>query len=267
MTEPMKAPDTARKRAARSRVLEPLVQESTPAIIARQLRAAIAGGDFAPGSQLTESGLAADLGVSRGPLREAMQRLTQEGLLVSYRNRGLFVITMDDDDIRDMYVARTAIERAALEQVILRSPDEAVDVLGVCVEEMERYADEPNGPQIADADMGFHHALVELAGSPRLSRLHETILVETRMCLGAMRGTYASSEERISEHRRLVEAIAARDIKAADEIMIDHMRDGLRRIIAEPGAVSQFAGAAMAPSSNVPMNRPAADSKRTGPRT
>jgi DNA-binding GntR family transcriptional regulator len=142
-----------------------------------------------------------------------------------------------------------------------------VDVLRGCVEEMERYADEPNGPQIADADMGFHHALVELAGSPRLSRLHETILVETRMCLGAMRGTYASSEERIGEHRRLVEAIAVRDIKAADEIMIDHMRDGLRRIIAEPGAVSQFAGAGMAPSSNVPMNRPTADSKRIGPHT
>lgn len=251
----MKTPDTARKRVARSRVLEPLVQESTPAIIARQLRAAIAGGDLPPGSQLTESGLAADLGVSRGPLREAMQRLTQEGLLVSYRNRGLFVITMDDDDIRDMYVARTAVERAALEQVILCSPDEAAEVLSACVREMELHADEPNGSQIADADMAFHHALVELAGSPRLSRLHETILVETRMCLGAMRGTYATAEERIGEHRRLAEAIAARDIKAADTIMIDHMRDGLGRIIAEPGALSQFAGAAMAPSSDGPVNR------------
>lgn len=250
MPEPMKTPDTARKR-----VLEPLVQESTPAIIARQLRAAIAAGDFPPGSQLTESGLAADLGVSRGPLREAMQRLTQEGLLVSYRNRGLFVITMDDDDIRDMYVARTAIERAALEQVILRDPDEAAETLAACVQEMKAHADEPNGPQIADADMAFHHTLVDLAGSPRLSRLHETILVETRMCLGAMRGTYVSAEERISEHRRLVEAITTRDNKAADELMIDHMRDGLRRIIAEPRAVSQFAGAS-APSSDAPTDRP-----------
>lgn len=60
----------------RKRILTPLVQESTPAIIARKLRDAIANGDFPPGSQLTEAGLAADLGVSRGPLREAMQRLT-----------------------------------------------------------------------------------------------------------------------------------------------------------------------------------------------
>jgi DNA-binding GntR family transcriptional regulator len=259
MTEPMKKSSAARKRVARSRVLEPLVQESTPAIIARQLRAAIAGGDFPPGSQLTESGLAADLGVSRGPLREAMQRLTQEGLLVSYRNRGLFVITMDDDDIRDMYVARTAVERAALEQVILRRPDDAVEILSAAVQEMALYADDPNGPQIADADMAFHHALVELAQSPRLSRLHETILVETRMCLGAMRGTYLSAEDRVREHRDIVDAIAARDMKTADELMVDHMRDGLRRIIAEPGAVSQFGGAAITSSPNVPVNRPTSE--------
>jgi DNA-binding GntR family transcriptional regulator len=250
----MNPADRVRKRTIRSRVLEPLVQESTPAIIARQLRNAIASGDFPPGCQLTESGLAAELGVSRGPLREAMQRLTQEGLLVSHRNRGLFVITMDDDDIRDMYVARTAVERAALEQVILRTPDEAAGVLAACVADMERYVDDPNGPQIADADMAFHHALVELSGSSRLSRLHETILVETRMCLGAMRGTYVSAQERIAEHGRIVEAIAARDMKLADEVMIDHMRDGLNRIISEPGAESHFPGAGLDSSPNVPVN-------------
>src|SRR3954468_4154381 len=84
--------------------LDPVVQESTPAIIARKIRDAIARGDFAPGVQLGEAELAKELGVSRGPLREAMQRLTQEGLLVSYRNRGLFVVSMDQDDFRDIYL-------------------------------------------------------------------------------------------------------------------------------------------------------------------
>src|SRR5699024_3616258 len=71
--------------------LEPVVQESTPSLIARALRRGIADGSLAPGTQLGEAALARSLGVSRGPLREAMQRLTQEGLLVSHRNRGLFV--------------------------------------------------------------------------------------------------------------------------------------------------------------------------------
>ncbi|GAA13722.1 GntR family transcriptional regulator [Gordonia alkanivorans] len=219
--------------STRRRVLTPLVQESTPAIIARKLHNAIANGDFPPGSQLTESGLAADLGVSRGPLREAMQRLTAEGLLVSHRNRGLFVVSMERDDIRDMYVARTAVERAAVQQVIARGESEAVAALDEAVEAMRAFVDEPNGAGMAEADMGFHQTLVELTESQRLSRLHETILVETRMCLRAMRGTYSSGKERIDEHQALVDAIAAGDSAKADALMIEHMADGLRRLIGD----------------------------------
>jgi len=66
-----------------SSFIGPLVQESTPSIIADKLRQAIAHGELKPGAQLGEAELARKLGVSRGPLREGMQRLTQEGLLVS----------------------------------------------------------------------------------------------------------------------------------------------------------------------------------------
>ena len=215
----------------RRRVLEPIEQESTPAIIARKLHDAIANGNFPSGSQLTEAGLAADLGVSRGPLREAMQRLTAEGLLVSHRNRGLFVVSMDDDDIRDMYIARTAVERAAIEQVIEHGDPAAVQALTDVVALMRRHIDDPNGEDMAEADMQFHQTLVEYARSQRLSRLHGTILVETKMCLRAMRGTYSSGKERTDEHQALVDAIAAGDAKAADELMIEHMRDGLRRLL------------------------------------
>ncbi|MGV9669568.1 GntR family transcriptional regulator [Gordonia sp. NPDC003504] len=222
--------------SGRTRVLAPIVQESTPAIIARKLHEAIADGSFPPGSQLTESGLAADLGVSRGPLREAMQRLTAEGLLVSHRNRGLFVVSMDDDDIRDMYIARTAVERAAIEQVIAHDDPESIAALSDAVALMRAHANDPNGPDMAEADMVFHQTLVEHARSQRLSRLHETILVETRMCLRAMRGTYSSGKDRIDEHQALVDAIAAGDAPAADVLMIEHMRDGLHRLIGDAAA-------------------------------
>ena len=221
----------ADKSAQRRRVLTPLVQESTPAIIARKLHEAIADGSFPPGSQLTESGLAADLGVSRGPLREAMQRLTAEGLLVSHRNRGLFVVSMTDDDIRDMYVVRTAVERAAVEQLIARGDRDSVAALNEMVDEMRRHIDDPNGAEMAEADMHFHRCLVECARSERLSRLHETVLIETRMCLRAMRGTYSSGAERIDEHQALVDAIAAGRGRQADELMVEHMHDGLHRLI------------------------------------
>ncbi|MYR08319.1 FCD domain-containing protein [Gordonia sp. SID5947] len=231
------------KNKGRKRILTPLVQESTPAIIARKLHDAIASGNFPPGSQLTESGLAADLGVSRGPLREAMQRLTAEGLLVSHRNRGLFVVSMEEDDIRDMYVARTAIERAAVEQVILSGDRAAIDDLNAAVARMRAFIDDPNSAEMAEADMEFHQILVEHAHSQRLSRLHETILVETRMCLRAMRGTYSSGKERIDEHQALVDAIASGDATAADTLMIEHMKDGLHRLVGvdEPSGAASTA--------------------------
>ncbi|MFW0797268.1 GntR family transcriptional regulator [Gordonia sp. CPCC 205515] len=234
---------TKPKDRGRERILAPLVQESTPAIIARKLHDAIANGNFPPGSQLTEAGLAADLGVSRGPLREAMQRLTAEGLLVSHRNRGLFVVSMDDDDIRDMYVARTAVERAALEQVIGLGDPLAVAELSAAVARMRVFIEEPNGADMAEADMAFHQCLVEHARSKRLSRLHDTIVVETRMCLRAMRGTYSSGKERIDEHQALVDAIAARDTAMADRLMIAHMSDGLHRLIGD-GTTSETASTA-----------------------
>src|SRR3954468_19098287 len=97
--------------------LEPVPRRSTVEIIADQLRSAIMYGSLPPGSQLGEADLAAKLGVSRGPLREAMQRLVQEGLLRSERHRGLFVIDMDAADVRDVYQARLAIERAACQLI------------------------------------------------------------------------------------------------------------------------------------------------------
>jgi len=91
--------------------LEPVERRSTAAIVADRIRTAIMRGTFPPGTQLGEVELAARLGVSRGPLREAMQRLVAEGLLRSERYRGLFVRELDAADVRDVYIARTAVER------------------------------------------------------------------------------------------------------------------------------------------------------------
>ena len=100
----------------RQNEVEPVAQESTVSMVASRVREAIARGEIAPGSQLGEVDYAARLGVSRGPLREGLQRLAQEGLLVAHRNRGHFVIEMDPETIVDIYVAREAVERAAAVQ-------------------------------------------------------------------------------------------------------------------------------------------------------
>lgn len=211
--------------------LEPVVQESTPALIARTLRRAISDGTFAPGAQLGEAALARSLGVSRGPLREAMQRLTQEGLLVSHRNRGLFVADLTPDAVADMYLLRTTVETAALSRVLeLGLGVEVADALDAAVDAMAALADDPRSAAMVAADLDFHHTLVEAARSPRLSRVHETVLVETSMCLHAMSSTYTDAASRLAEHRAIADAVRAGAPDRARLLLAEHMRDGHDRV-------------------------------------
>jgi DNA-binding GntR family transcriptional regulator len=208
-----------------------LAQESTPAIIADKLRQAIGHGELKPGAQLGEAELARSFGVSRGPVREAMSRLTQEGLLVPIRNRGLFVIHMAPDDIRDMYLAREAIERAAARKIIVGDHAAAGDELLLIVEQM---AEAATPAEVSELDISFHERLLQLARSPRLSRMHQTFITETRMCIHCLDQTYATSEVRGDEHRALANAIRSGDGELTDRLLIAHMDDAVARLTGEP---------------------------------
>lgn len=212
-------------------VLTPIRQETTPTLIARQLREAIATGQLAPGQQMLEASLAQSLGVSRGPLREAMQRLMQEGLLISHRNRGLFVIDFDESTIRDTYLARAAVERAAIEHLIDSGRNTEAVALIEIVNEMERYRDDPSSNEVSLLDIGFHEKLVELSGSAQLKRMHRTLLTQVRMCLTNMQRTYSSIDGRVIEHREMAEAIVAGETDRAVHLLMEHMTDGMKRLL------------------------------------
>jgi DNA-binding GntR family transcriptional regulator len=207
--------------------IEPLMQQSTPSIIAEKLRQAIGHGELKPGAQLSEAELARKLGVSRGPLREGMQRLTQEGLLVSIRHRGLFVIEMTTADVRDMYLAREAIERAAAHKIIEGDYVAAGDAL---LEIVERMAAASTPAEVSELDIAFHERLVQLADSPRLTRIHRTFITETRMCIHALDETYSASEVRGEEHRTVANAIKSGNLELTDQLLIAHMDDAIRRL-------------------------------------
>jgi DNA-binding GntR family transcriptional regulator len=220
--------------ATRAR-FEPVHQESTAALIARQLRDAIMFGHLAPGTQLSEAELSAQFGVSRGPLREAMQRLVQEGLLRSEKNRGLFVKVLDDAEVRDIYVARSAIEGAAAILVMRAKSSEAVSEMRAACEDMSSAASRRDKVLLSDADLRFHETLVRCSESPRLRRMHQTLLVETRMCMTALEDKYRLPAAVVKEHSAIIDAI-----EMGDEVLIlrrieDHMQDALTRLTSAQG--------------------------------
>ena len=216
--------------------IAPVVQESTASLIANRVRDAIAEGHIAPGAQLGEAELARELGVSRGPLREGLQRLTAEGLVVSIRNRGLFVIDITPERVADVYVARQAVERAAAEQVHLGDPRAAGEALMAIIDTM---AVAPDSHAVGDADIVFHERLVALADSPRLSRMHSILLIETRICIRALEVSYGEDGDvRFAEHRAIAQSFLDREPCLTDKLLVAHMKDAVQRLtIAAAAAV------------------------------
>jgi DNA-binding GntR family transcriptional regulator len=204
--------------------LQPLALETAPERIADQVRASILDGSLAPGTQLTEVQLAERLGVSRGPVREAMQRLIQEGLLRAERHRGVFVMELGLEDVQDVYLARKAIETEAARRVLDRDPSELVAKLEAIVKDMRAAEKAKKRSAMVEADLRFHEALVEAAGSKRLSRMFRTLVAETRLAM-AVGFEYPEWSYPAADHQTIVDALKrgkkAEVLKRLDEHLVD----------------------------------------------
>ena len=190
--------------------LSPLTGPQTSVVIADQLRELIVDGTYAPGEQLSEASLAAQLRISRGPVREALQRLAQEGLLVSHRNRGVFVVELTNADIDEIYAAREAVELAAA-RILLDLPE---PVRRAAAARLRRIADAMpplvaagDWTAVAARDLAFHEGLVAATGNSRLIRIYSTLAAESRICMAHLRSAYLRPEALAEEHVRLVDLL------------------------------------------------------------
>jgi DNA-binding GntR family transcriptional regulator len=206
----------------------PPALRGTSVLIADQLRERILDGSFAPGEQISEVQLAARLGMSRGPVREAVQRLAQEGLLVSQRNRGVFVVDLDVSDIEDVYRGRRAVEKEAASTVYERGiPDGLVERLQGILRNIELYMNAGDWPKLAREDLHFHETMVEAAQSPRLSRMFSTLAAETMLCMSAFDDRYIRPPTAVEEHQRLLDRLLGGDLAAMLAEIDRHMGDAV----------------------------------------
>lgn len=169
---------------ARSKV----VVQPTAARVADALREQISDGMFPPGSRLPEEAIGEALGVSRNTVREAFIELTTERLLVREPNRGVFVASLGEPAIRDIYQARRILEIGAIRHV----PEGAsVARARAAVTEGQRAWEEDDSVGIAVANQHFHRAIVALAGSTRLDRLVAQMLAEMRLVFNTVRANFS----------------------------------------------------------------------------
>lgn len=184
--------------------------QSTSMRIAEYLRERIVDGYFVPGQQLNETLVASQLNLSRGPLREALQRLSQEGLLVSKPNRGVFVVDLLEDDVDEIYSAREILELGAAELLTTQSAarrEQVSETLIKIAERLSKAAEADDWKRVLRLDLEFHTTLVAMSGNSRLLRAYTTLATESLICMTNLKQAYPGPSS-VGHHKVMAELIA-----------------------------------------------------------
>ncbi len=203
---------------------------STVDLIVSELRSAIFTGALPVGSPLGEVDIAAQLGVSRGPLREAAQRLVQEGVLTALPGRGLRVSAIGVDGIADLYTERRAVEREAVRIIAQGDPAGVVAELESALADLKRASEKADAMAIGDADLLFHQRLVDASRSPRLSRSMVSLALETRIASFSAAEGYTVPASVSPTYAALIAALAGGDEAAALSALDEQFDDAVARL-------------------------------------
>ncbi|MFD9704229.1 GntR family transcriptional regulator [Lentzea sp. NPDC059081] len=186
------------------------------------LRELVLTGEIPAGSRVNEVEVAQRLGISRGPLREAIRHLASERLLTLVPHRGAFVPAADDGDVRALFELRTALECAAAELAASRHTDgDLVRLREVCEESRRGYrAGQPFPYRL---DLAFHQALLDAARSPHIAE--QVRLVQQRVVLlrSALEDDPQHQQASMDDHDELVKAIGDGDAARASTVMRRHL--------------------------------------------
>ncbi|CCH72907.1 Transcriptional regulator, GntR family [Nostocoides australiense Ben110] len=187
----------------------------------QELRRRILQEELAPGERLHESALAADLGVSRTPYREAVRLLMAEGLLDQLPTGGVVVRGVSARDIEELYAVRAALEGLMAACAATRVDAAAVTRLESLVERNARLVDLPQ--EAAEAGHGLHLAIAEIAGNDWATKLHSQVDAQMSRYRHYTNETQKRREAALDEHRRIVEALRAGDAATARSAAESHV--------------------------------------------
>ena len=203
------------------------------AVVTAQLRSMVLTGRIAPGTQMNEVELATRFGTSRGPIREAVQRLVEEGLLVGEAHRGVWLRQLSRADMEDLYFARAVIERTACVRVLERGPSAALLAnLQQALADMAYALDTEDWSAAAASDLRFHTLIVDAAASPLLSQMFGTLADLTRLGLNLVVVGYRRRQDLLDEHKPLLQTLADGDRDAMLAALDDHFTGAMENLTA-----------------------------------
>ena len=193
--------------------------------VADRLREKIFARELEPGSWIDELKLAAEWGISRTPLREALKVLAVEGLVTMKVRRGAYVTEMSRDDVGQVYRLLSLLESDAAGEVAESASDDQIAELRALHERLEKQTRQRDA--FFATNEGFHLKLLEVAGN----RWRSQIVADLRKVMKLNRHHSLFKQGRIgeslAEHRAIMQALEARDGKRATRLMREHFQSGL----------------------------------------
>jgi DNA-binding GntR family transcriptional regulator len=199
------------------------------------LRDEILADHLLPGTELSEVALSKQLAISRGPIREAMGRLSAEGLITMRPRRRAEVRSLTTQELVDAYQVREALEVMAVRLAIPRVTEADLARLGQLIDTMAGHVADRAVRDFFAVNVEFHETLCELSGNPKLQEVHHRLEGEIGRFQARTLELRGSLDDSLTEHRAILAAVRLRDADRAAELTAEHIRVPARRLQATLG--------------------------------
>ncbi|GJM79104.1 GntR family transcriptional regulator [Paenibacillus sp. HMSSN-139] len=186
------------------------------------LKRKILTGELSPGTRLLVLDIAGQFRVSQAPVREALERMKQEGLIIGIRNKGSVVSNITSKEIRDLFVLREIIEGYAVRTSMPTLSESDYATLEAIIQRMEEAVDQSDTLSILELDMDFHGFFYKRCDNQAILELWNHMRTKV-MRFMAISNQHSTTEMLADWHRMLIDALRTGDGDAAEEAFIEHM--------------------------------------------
>ena len=202
--------------------------------VVQMLREAIITGQIKPGERLLEEEISQQMEISRGPVREALRQLEQEGLVVSYSHRKTEVVGVSAEEVREILIPiRLTLERFAFQHALRRMTKVDFVKLEQLVTQMRQAGERGDLDKAVEADVQFHKLVLEQSNQPHCLQIWHNIEPRVRAYFYRCGPQHHSLIEIAEEHQELLEAMLTGDVKQMLNVLEKHIRDTVLRILGQ----------------------------------
>lgn len=181
-------------------------------------------GELPSGTRLVEMDIAAQMGTSQGPVRDALQRLERDGLVQRHARSATFVTSISTDEMYELFSIRSAIEAFAIRRTVQRIDSSQCAELQALVEAMHAAAQDDDMSALVNYDLEFHRLICKWSGNIALTQAWNPLYSQIQRFVAQTHKHYFSNLMEIADtHQPIVDVLVAKDIDRAEEVIKQHI--------------------------------------------